>query len=396
MIYAPVVPRHVAACQHSPVTGERWFVYTWKVVDSGRPDCVATRIPYSCNSWRCPVCARHEAAVTFARMKEAIDPLDPMGWCMLVLTIDRDGYYGGEPWRDVNEAYRALSKMTRATLGRIGRLYGPDSALERSGRAKELRTVRKLGNRWVAVVEAHRSGWPHVNLLVWCPELAAELRAEHADRLEDPELADAVELARDAWKRKEPVPAALRARAREATLAGGTLLDLLTASGWGRQSTAEAARDSSAIASYMVKLAGHHDASVGELAKITQAPLNAPVRFRRLRSGRGFLPPRAHNPDVTGVLIRRRRDQRYGTMRPEWDICPVNAPKDLAQVEQVERSIRAELALIDEEEKLMSRARGKLPPLPPVRIAIGERIEGHLDTSERNWATRVRSQSLCG
>ncbi len=82
---------------------------------------------------------------------------------------------------------------------------GPESRLERSGRSKQLRTVRYLGNRWVSVVEAHRSGWPHVNLYVWCPELAAELRREHAARLEDPEVANAVALRRDAWRNKEPL-----------------------------------------------------------------------------------------------------------------------------------------------------------------------------------------------
>lgn len=399
MIYAPVVPRHVAACQHSPVSGERWFVYTWKVVDSGRPDCMATRIPYSCNSWRCPVCARHEAAVTFARIKEATEPLDPSGWCLLVLTLDRDGYFSGTPWADVNEAYRALGKMTRATLGRIGRLYGADTALERSGRSGELRKVRKLGNRWVAVVEAHRSGWPHVNLMVWCPELASELRAEHESRLADPEVADAVALARDAWRAKEPIPPAVRETARKATVAGGTLLTLLEASGWGRQSTAEAARDPNAFASYIVKLAGMHDASAGELAKITQAPLNAPIRFRRLRSGKGFLPPRHHDETITGVLIRRRRaDMRFGASGADWEILPVNPPKDPAQTAPITRAITAELALIDEEERLLSRSGGRLPPMPPVRIAIGGQIESHHETSERNWSTStsVAAQSLCG
>lgn len=163
MKVARVIPRHVAACQHSPTEAERWFVWTWKV-DSPEKQ---IRIPYSCNSWRCEVCRRHEAAVAFARIKQATEPLDPSGWCFLVLTLDRDGYFSGKPWADVNEAYRALGKMTRATLSRIGRTWGPETKLERSGRSKTLRTVRALGNRWVAVVEAHRSGWPHVNLLVW-------------------------------------------------------------------------------------------------------------------------------------------------------------------------------------------------------------------------------------
>jgi hypothetical protein len=384
-VIAPVIPRHVAACQHSPVELERWFVWTWQR-DGGA---VQARIPYSCNSWRCDVCRRHEAAVTFARIKEASQPLDPSGWCFLVLTLDRDGYYGGAPWADVTAAYKKLGKMTRATLKRIGTAWGPETKLERSGRSKKLRTVRALGNRWVSVVEAHRSGWPHVNLMVWCPELAAELRAERDERLEDPELADAVELARDAWRRKEPVTKAVRDVARRATLVGGELRELIEASGWGRQSTAEAARSADAIAGYLMKLAGQHDASVGELAKITQAPLNAPERFRRLRAGKGFLPKRRVNPNVTGCLVRRRRS-REG----DWEIEPINPPKDLTQLEQIGKARRAELALIDEEERILSRNKGKLPAMPPVRRAVGGQLEAHKETSERRSALRARAAAV--
>jgi hypothetical protein len=377
-----VVPRHVAACQHSPTALERWFVWTWQR-DGGA---VQTRIPYSCNSWRCEVCRRHEAAVTFARIKEATEPLDPSGWCFLVLTLDRDGYYSRNPWLDVTAAYKALGKMTRATLARIGRTWGPDTKLEQCGRSKKLRTVRALGNRWVSVVEAHRSGWPHVNLMIWCPELAAQLRSERDDRLSDPELANAVELARDAWKRKEPVPQAVRDVARRATLVGGELGELVEASGWGRQSTAESARSADAIAGYLLKLAGQHDAAVGELAKITQAPLNAPERFRRLRAGKGFLPKRRVNPNVTGCLVRRRRS-REG----DWEIEPINPPKDLGQLEQIGRARRAEFALIDEEERVLSRNRGKIPAMPPLRRAVGGKLEAHKETSERRSALQRRA-----
>jgi hypothetical protein len=394
----PVIPRHVAACQHSPTELERWFIYTWRR-DGSSP--VQVRVPYCCDSWRCAVCRRHEAAVTFARLKEAqdselrakrgLEPLDPRGWVMLVLTLDRDGYFSGQPWHDVNAAYAALGKMTRAVLGRIGRVWGPDTKLERSGRSRELRTVRTLGNRWISVVEAHRSGWPHANVFVWCPELADELRREQAERLEDPELADAVALARDAWKAGEPVPAAVRERARRASLIGGELAELVTASGWGLQSTAEAARDIEAVLAYGVKLCGLHEASVGELAKITQAPLNAPVRFRRLRSGKGFLPPRHSNPDVTGCLVRRRR-----SAEGDWDIQAVNAPKDETQVEAVLTARRAELALIAEEESILSRNRGRLPVMPPVRIVIGGQLEGHKQTSERRAALQSREMAAAG
>lgn len=381
---ARVVPRHVSACQHSPEHAERWFVWTW---NRGSPG-IQTRVPYNCNSWRCDVCRRFEGAVTFARIKEACAPLPADGWCFLVLTLDRNGHYSGRPWSDVNEAYRTLGSMTRATLKRIGATWGPDTRLEGE---KRVRTVRKLGKRWVAVVEAHRSGWPHVNLLVWCPELAELLRREHAERLSDPEVANAVALARDAFLRKEPLPESVREVARRATVLGGGLRALLEECGWGRQSTAEAARSSEAVAGYVVKLAGHHDASVGELAKVTQAPLNAPERFRRLRSGKGFLPPRHCDPNVTGCLVRRRR-----AVAGDWEIAAINAPKDPEQIEPIAAAARAELALIEEEETLLVRNRGRLPPMPPLRIAAAGKLQSHQQTSERRAAMQSRELAACG
>lgn len=390
MKFRPIIPRHVAACQHSLTAFERWYIWVWNKADPS----IKTRIPYSCNSWRCAVCARHEAAVSFARIKAAMGGKKPDGWCYLVLTIDREGYFGGRRWLDVNEAYGQISHMTRATLSRIGRLWGAEWGTERrqlaSGEWVE-RPVRKLGNAWVAVVEAHQSGWPHVNLAVWCPELAALLRAEQADRLADPEIADALALARDAWARKESVPHHVRQKARLASLAGGAVRDLLVASGWGPQSTAEAARDLDAVAGYVVKLAGYHDASVGELAKVTQAPTNAPVRFRRIRSGKGFLPPREKDEETTGVLLRRKRSGEG-----DWAIVGVNAPKDEGLAEHVQEAIKAEYALIDEEERILARSRGRLAPMPPLRIAVHGVLQSHTDTSEYNAAVERKALDLCG
>jgi hypothetical protein len=320
-----------------------------------------------------------------------MSPLEVSGWCFLVLTLDRNAYFGGKRWTDVNEAYSQLGTMTRATLGRIGRLWGPDVALERSGRSRELRTVRKLGNRWVAVVEAHRSGWPHVNLLVWCPELAELLRAEHAQRLEDPEVADALALARDAWRSGEPLTNEIRERARRATVAGGPVLELLEASGWGRQSTAEAARSTEALAGYVVKLAGLHDAAIGEVAKVTQVPMNAPQRFRRLRSGKGFLPPRHSDPEVTGCMVRRRV-----SAQGDWEIVAVNASKDESQAAAIEKAITAEQQLIEEEENIRSRNRGELVAMPPMRFVLRGQLEPHKVTSERRAALQQRELAAAG
>lgn len=333
------------------------------------------RVPYQCESWRCATCARHEAAVTFARIKQAVarPELDPSGWVFAVLTLDRNAYYGGRRWSNVSEAYRALSAMSNKLLKRLRREYGEPAS------------------NWVAVVEAHRSGWPHINILMHAPALARDLETERMLRLADPELADAVAEAQAAWREKKKPSNEVRERARKVCLIGGRLLEHASAVGWGRQSTAEAARDTDALAGYVVKLAGQHEASMGELAKVTQAPTMAPARFRRLRSGKGFLPPRYYNPDVTGVLVRRRR-----APEGDWETLAVNAAKDPAQQALRTRALELELELIREEEELLSR--GRMPALPPVRQARQRagsiELESLREASERRWAESVRALTL--
>jgi len=196
------------------------------------------------------------------------------GWVFVVATIDRNRVYSTEKkkrWADLGECYGALSTMSRDLLWELRRLC------KRNG-------WKTIKNEWIAVVEAHRSGWPHANFLIYCPELADELEAERLRRLD-------------------------RGRsARDSTLVHGELQAALQRSGWGIQSTAEQVRDLGALGSYVTKLAGEQLAVGGELAKLTQAPYAAPHRFRRLRSGKSFLAKKHKNEEVTGTLIRREFD----------------------------------------------------------------------------------------
>lgn len=164
---------------------------------------------------------------------------------------------------------------------------------------------------------------------------------------------------------------------RESLLLSGRVGDAAVECGWGYESTGEVARSRDAVSSYIVKLAGKHDASVGEVAKITQAPTAAPERFRRLRSGKGFLPPRRHDPDVTGVLVRRRR-----STQGDWEICRINPTKDPEAEQPIRDAVVAEVQLIREEEGLLSDY-GELPPLPPLRLAVGAEAECWRRASER-------------
>jgi hypothetical protein len=261
------------ACRHCYELGRRdWWIWTWKkagcVGKSGR-DGVATRTPYRCGSWRCPVCRVQEAHVQFARISEAAAPLSPDGWCFLVNTLDRNGTYSKKrPWSRPKEAFEDLQKLSQAYMRNLRRWF-------------KARGWEPLKNHWVCTTECHRSGWPHMNFMVWHPQLADWLREQERARLAE------------------------GMSARESTLVCRELADVTTRAGFGLISTAEAARSAHALASYIIKLSGEQDATIGEVVKLCQLPTNAPLRFRRLRSGVRFLPPRKKNPDVTGTLLRR-------------------------------------------------------------------------------------------
>lgn len=321
-----VVPKHVRHCYEC---GARdWWIYTWRKGTVGK----ASRSPYRCNSWRCPGCRRHEASVTFARIMEAFTAVEARAedCVFVVLTLDREGYYSGERWRSAADAYRALSAMSRAILKRWRRW------LERTGRAS-------FGSRWVATVEAHRTGWPHVNLVIHSPDLAAHLRAQKRGTT-----------------------------GRDAVLLEGELLSAAVGTGWGVESTAEVCRGKTeSLADYVTKLSFEAHETTGELAKLTQLPMAAPPRFRRLRSGKGFLPPRRKNPDVTGTLVRRSRD---------WDGTPVVLPIHAPPLESLghvagccyhEEGLQAEeLAWEATYQRYLGRWR------PPARHSFERRREG--------------------
>jgi superfamily I DNA/RNA helicase len=150
-------------------------------------------------------------------------------------------------------------------------------------------------------------------------------------------------------------------------LVRGALAVCVTESGFGRESTAESARSLDALAGYVTKLAGLADATAGEVAKITQAPLRAPVRFRRLRSGVRFLPLRKKNPNVTGTLVRRQLDvEGTVTVVPLHKVKADQVPYVIAACLHEESVVYAEA-----ERRHIIRKCPELAPLlprpPPVR-----------------------------
>lgn len=314
--------KSVAQCTRQG--GRGWILWLWA---NACPE-LKIAVPYYCGSHRCvhpdgsPTdCARHNAAVMFARMHEAFLPFDVEDLVSIVTTIDRNGFYGGKKWFDSNDAYRGMLKMNDKFMHRLRRF------IKRMG-------WPPLGNRWVSVAEAHASGYPHMNLLAVHRELARYVREHQQQQL------------------------ILGKSMSAARLFDGELLGILLDSGWGRQSSIENVRSKDCLTSYFAKVTQHQDAMFGELAKLTQTPLNAPSHFRRLRSGKGFLPPCRSNPLWTGAFVRMFYDPKFGyvaeAMRSKAKPPTPERNYELQEVERLTENIY--------HEDLIAIARGRPPP----------------------------------
>lgn len=220
---------------------------TWRV---GEHPSRGSRGLARCGSWRCVACRRWKAAQDFARITAAFAPYPPEQLAFVVLTLDQLGTYGPVPWSCPADAHARLSGLTRGLLARVRRRWRGEP-----------------GSRWVMVIESHGSGWPHANLLMHAPALARELPARGDDD--------------------------------RAPLVRGELAECVYAAGWGR-TTAERVRGTEQAAGYLIKVAAR------ETSKVLQLPVGAAPNFRRMRSGRGFLPPVDHDPQVTGAMFDRR------------------------------------------------------------------------------------------
>lgn len=263
------VPGYVARCPGSQYTShlKPLTLWTW---DPANP-VGARRMVARCKSWRCAGCQPFRASVDFARIEEALEPYQHDDVTFVVLTIDRNGRYGDREWESPREAYLELSRMQGLFMKRVNRL------LVRKG-------LDPVGSRWVSTVEAHKSGWPHLNIVMVSKGLAGLVGEASAERL------------------------AAGLTAREATLVTGELEEATVGAGFGVQSTMEVARSKRALAGYVVKVAKTHDESfravAGEVVKMTQVPLNAPKGLRRIRAGIRFLPPRRAS-GKTGAIVER-------------------------------------------------------------------------------------------
>jgi len=307
----PHFPSHVRACANNDLPSLPWVLHFWP---RENPDC-RHKMVYTCGSYRCPSpqCQRKAAHTDFARIHAALSEKgDPQGWCFLVLTIDQNHTYGtGKEYQNEQHAFKQLSANTRFFLRRLRR-------------HQKAMGWQVLDNQWVGTIEVQRNGWPHMNLILYSPELAAELKG------------DAPLVGRQ--------------------LVQGWLKTMVTETNWGTISTAEGARSRDALAGYVVKLAGDFQRKAGEVAKITQAPTNAKMKLRRIRAGKGFLPPQnKKNGDWTGAMFKR--EEHFGSIvsgpmiQPDM-VKPVGStPEEQAKnFELYAQGIRA--AMLDERESI--------------------------------------------
>ena len=311
-----VLPKHVRACAHQNGRyGARWFIQTWK---SDNPGGSKVRVPYLCQSWRCEGCRKHESQVLYTRIVDALDGVPAHECVFMVLTLDRNGTLNGAGWKDTDTAFGALSGLTERLLKRMRRMHTENG-------------WACFKSAWVGTVEAHGSGWPHLNLIIHSPAWAAELEREQAP-----------------FGAFRPVKRGTRTIQLRGGCYGpqlyaqlrGAVRHHVIGAGWGGVGTAEPGRCSVALASYIVKL-------VGELAKKSQLPIGAPARMRRLRSGKGFLPPRnAGTEGVTGTLVRQE-------IQPDgsWDVTSVQSCPEAMR----EPVVMAECHIIRAEEDRRSR-----------------------------------------
>ena len=159
----------------------------------------------------------------------------------MVLTIPHSRHDSAE---QILEQYRQQGPMFERFRKRISRL------LEKKG-------MLPLGNRWISVVESHASGHPHMNVMIQGEGICSLLKSEQ--------------------KTEEPSKSG-----KTFHLLHGEIAAIARACGFGRVSGDIQGCIKNALA-YVLKTAK-------EMNKLLQLPMVAEKRFRRYRSGKGFLP----------------------------------------------------------------------------------------------------------
>jgi len=284
-------PRYVHACHH----GE-WHLNLR--FSDGRE---GARIPYRCNSrhhegpcrdtWRRRLYARLMAG----RLGSA--PLEHVSFGTFTLPASvhrmvRDGVAnGGDKAELIRSQHKAIGSMLRRWTRAV------NARAKRAG-------AEPMGYFWYR--EAHKSGVPHVHMLIVSEWVAGMLSRRDAE-LEGAEL-----------------------EAADAHLAPIELRELGCSIGWGDRMDLQLAKSREALSSYATKL-------VGEVSKGSQTPEHMPLKCRSHGSSRGFLGPRIVDESATGWVTDEHGRKLSKTQVPEvdggWDESGL-APALLGQAER--------------------------------------------------------------
>lgn len=240
--------RSIDACQ-----GKEWSILTWNKADGGEPSCR----PFACRSWRHEGDCRQECgACDFARICVALEAHQDWTYCVFT--------YPRFDWPDPADLFRFgvvhWSRLRKRLITRFGKIL------------------------YIQTWEIHRSGWPHVNVVI----------SNH----------DLYELAwlQSSWENPE------------------FMQELIVPVGFGMQCWVEPMRSAEAMGGYLTKL-GMELTGAGVK---NQVPVNAPRHFRRIRATRKLLPPRTKNPEITGQLFKicydKLLEQLSGEQPPTTEI----------------------------------------------------------------------------
>lgn len=274
----PYIPKSCSACEAEAIHLEMWK----------RSDPLSrSRAPFKCRSWRhSGACARFVTQRDYARLREALKRRHISTMTFLVLTYDPR-----TAPKSLDAQFEELQPRWQALERLIKRGFGGAPG------------VGKF--EYSTYVEGHRSGAPHMNVLIISRQFAQYLRDNPPTESDlDPEASHG------------------------GTRAPRWFRSLAAHAGFGPLCSLRHARSKDAVASYVTKFdsgAVMHPALQGEVTKMSQLPIYAPRRFRRTRSSKGFLPP-----------IHTRSDEPK-----EWTGKIVMAPLPAVQLDRQQEGLRA-------------------------------------------------------
>lgn len=194
-------------------------------------------------------------ALLFARLRSPESWLiraDPRDLVFLTLTLPAADHHKRDPdelHRDIGSRWNVL----RGWLARRGRWAGDED---------------RLGFLWVR--ESHRSGVPHLHVVLRSRGLALEVAATHDELMSMGADGDALTIAPRPWR------------------------DAAQRAGFGSRIDASIVRSADKVSGYIAKVSG-------ELTKASQLAA-VPTRTRCYGSSRRFIPPRFKRPGWTGWL----------------------------------------------------------------------------------------------